>query len=179
MTPKGKKIVIGISLLTLAGIGGYIYYKHKKDKKAIEDGSNPIDSTTNDVKESDSIQPKQGSTNVIMPSAPIIQKPKGSQSTPKQSTTHTTQTANLPTLVPAIDLLAQGLTKAVNKEIYAKYDNMPMYNVKNQQAFKTKKGQFLGLGSYAVSTASGAFLWLKNPNGIIYGGSASAMSVKI
>jgi hypothetical protein len=164
MTPKRKKTIIVVSsVLVISAVIAYVLYKKKQEKKALEDAANtpaPDLSLTN-----------QNNTNVAPisygTSSPTYVKPK---------TTTTPKPTSNGAMVKLTDVLAQGLTSADNKTLYASVSGLNIYNMQGQVAWKTKKGEILGAIRSATSSGRVTF---RATNGVNYYTSAVGMLVKL
>lgn len=164
MTAKGKKtaIILG-SLFAIIGVGIYFFVKKKKESKN-EMPTNPSDAAI----QPSSIPPPSVTPPSVVASLPVA--PALPPSSPTESERP---------LVSAQSLLAGDLNAGFKKGLYANFNNLAIYSMDTKVAFKTKKGQRLGMVYSAEKTPQGnIWVYFIGLGGVKYKAIATGMSIK-
>lgn len=140
MDQSTKRGLIVTGLLLTAAAGVYFFVKYKGKIHDLLTGGK----TTNPASVNNSTTASQ--VQVINPGSSQQQPPNQSKAAP------------LPVLAKADDVLATSVTAANAKAVYATNDGVGVYNMNNQKSFETKKGQYLGVISYASPSSTGGFI---------------------
>lgn len=170
-----KKLVIFACVAIVAGVGGYVWYKHKKDESASPkaDDSKDQSKDSSDTKAPTTETPTINVSTkgrVLSPKGTII--PKGTSLNQPKSTTDR--------IVSTADLLAGGLNSANGKKVYSGTATI-VFNMAGVVAFKPKNKTYLGVIYKAQKTTNGKdyMLYIAGNNGLKYKLSARGTAVKM
>lgn len=170
-----KKLVIFTCLAIVAGVGGYVWYKHKKDESVLPKADDSKD------------QPKDGAdTKTLTTETPTINvSTKGKVISPKGTIIPKSTSLNKPNstadrFASTTDLLAGGLNSANGKKVYSGIATV-VFNMAGAVAFRPKNKTYLGVIYKAQKTTNGKdyMLYMAGTNGVKYKLSAKGTAVKM